>query len=431
MMYTALKKIETHTAKIGIIGVGYIGLPMAIEMAKHNDVIAFDTDFDKIQMLRLGKSYIDDIRDCDVELFIKNKRIQPTTDEGELDCVDCYIVCVPTPLNVNKQPDLKYIISAANIIANHLKKGNVVIFESTTYPGTTNELIRPILEKAGLICDKDFFLAFSPERVDPGNVQFKTSNTAKVVGGTSKEASEIVSKLYEVNLNCEIFKVSSPTVAEMSKILENTYRNINIGLIDEFAIICNKMGIDIWEVIDAAKTKPFGFQAFYPGPGVGGHCIPLDPLYLSWKVKEYGISTTMIEASGRVIDNMPNYVVERISKILNDYQKPVNGARILIVGVAYKANISDCRESPAINVIKELKTRKAYVDIYDPYVNSINIDGEQYTTIDSLVNENYDLIVLLVNHSGVDNKKLIEFGVPIFDTRNALKEYSCSHIIKL
>ena len=290
-----------------------------------------------------------------------------------------------------------------------------------------------MLEESGLSCDKDFFLAFSPERVDPGNSLFKTTNTAKVVGGTSSESTQIAAKLYEVNLECEIFSVSSPTVAEMSKILENTYRNINIGLIDEFAIICNKMNIDIWEVIEAAKTKPFGFHAFYPGPGVGGHCIPLDPLYLSWKVKEYGLSATMIETSGRIIERMPEYLVERVAEILNDSQKSINGSCILVVGVAYKANVSDCRESPALKIIKQLISKKASVSILDPLVKSVDIDSKNYLTvdIDELQNNKYDLVVVLVDHSCVDYSKLLDLQTPIFDTKNALRAFRSEQIIKL
>ncbi len=432
MMPTILRKIDEYKAKIAVIGIGYVGLPMALEMAKKNCVVAFDTDKEKISMLKAKKSYIDDISDLDVESVIKSGNLVPTSSENDLKNIDCYIVCVPTPLNNNKEPELKYMVNAANTIAKYLSEGNLVIYESTTYPGTTEELIKPLLEQFGMICDRDFFLAFSPERVDPGNIKYKTTNTTKVVGGTSSEATEIAAKLYSVNLECDVYPVSSPTVAEMSKILENTYRNINIGLINEFAIICYNMGIDIWEVIDAAKTKPFGFQAFYPGPGVGGHCIPLDPMYLSWKVKEYGLSATMIEASSKIIDHMPDYVVQRASEILNENQKPVNGSKILVVGVAYKANISDCRESPSLHIIKELENRKAIVDTYDPFVKKFEIDGISHKTIDvSSKADEYDLVIILVDHSGIDYGTLLELQAPIFDTKNALKEYESNQIIKL
>lgn len=433
MMREVLEKIEKHTAKIGIIGVGYVGLPMAIETSKENTVIAFDTDDKKIRMLNSGKSYICDISDSEIYRAVSSGRIIPSACENILSDVDCYIVCVPTPLNLNKQPELRYIISAATSIAKYLNKGNLVVFESTTYPGTTIELIKPLLEKSGLICDEDFYLAFSPERVDPGNALYNTSNTSKVVGGTSKEATEVASKLYEMNLECEVFPVSSPTVAEMSKILENTYRNINIGLINEFAIICNKMGVDIWEVVEAAKTKPFGFQAFYPGPGVGGHCIPLDPFYLSWKVKEYGLSATMIETSGRIIEHMPDYVVERIIEILNDHGHPLNGSRILVVGVAYKANICDCRESPSLHIINKLLSQKARVDVYDPFVETFDLNSQLHSTvtIDEIEKNQYDLIVILVDHKGNKYEKMLKSSVPIFDTKNALKEFVSDCIIKL
>lgn len=433
MMQALLKKIESHTVKIGIVGVGYVGLPMAIEMSKHNEVIAFDTDAEKIKMLNTGKSYVDDIEDDVLVSQLRTGRLVPTSDETDLSDVECYIVCVPTPLNINKQPELKYIISATTIISKYLHKGNVVVFESTTYPGTTVELIKPLLEKTGLQCDNEFFLAFSPERVDPGNSHFRTSNTPKVVGGTSCDATKIAAKLYEANLDCEIFPVSSPTVAEMSKILENTYRNINIGLIDEFAIICNRMNIDIWEVIDAAKTKPFGFHPFYPGPGVGGHCIPLDPLYLSWKVKEYGIDATMIEASDRIIEHMPEYVVNRVSEILNDLQKSINGANILALGVAYKADISDCRESPAVKIIERLIQKKACVSVIDPFVDCFTIKSEKHFTIDmsDVQKSEYDMVILLVDHSCIDYSRLLSLDIPIFDTRNAMRAFRSNKIIKL
>lgn len=427
-----LNKIENYSARIAIIGAGYVGLPMAIEMSKKSDVIIYDLCSEKIEMLKRGESYIIDVNSDDVNRAVSGNSLHPTTDENALDVADCFIICVPTPLNINKQPDLTFVEEATELVSRHMKKSSLVILESTTYPGTTEELLKPILEKDGLVCGKDFYLAFSPERVDPGNKEFNPSNTTKIVGGYAETDTRLAQMLYEKNLGCEVFSVSSPAVAEMSKILENTYRNINIGLIDEFAQICHKMNIDIWEVIEAAKTKPFGFQAFYPGPGVGGHCIPLDPFYLAWKVKEYGLTATMIETSGQVISSMPEYVVSRISDILNENKKALNGAKVLVVGVAYKPDISDSRESPSVIVTEKLIAKNADVSYYDPYVKSVNIAGNAFNSVsESEIDGDWDIIVILTAHSCVDYKKLASTGCPIFDTKNILKDYKFDNIVKL
>ena len=339
--------------------------------------------------------------------------------------MDFVAICVPTPLDAHQQPDISYVESSARSVAKYLHKGMMVVLESTTYPGTTEDLIKPILEESGLKCGEDFFLGFSPERVDPGNVLYKTKNTPKVVGGLGKDAQDVICAMYEAVLQGKVFRASSPAVAEMTKILENTYRNINIGLINELAILCNRMGIDLWEVIEAAKTKPFGFTPFYPGPGLGGHCIPLDPYYLSWKAREYGFHTSMIEASMMVNDRMPEYCVERAGKILNRFKKSLNGSRILVLGVAYKQDIDDYRESPALKVIDEFEKTGALVSFFDPYIPRYKEcgevrEGEKELTRELL--ESVDIVVITAAHTNVDYAFVQKYSKAIFDTKNVMKE---------
>ena len=428
-----LDKIKSHTVEIAVIGAGYVGLPLALEMSKNNKVILFDVDKKKIDSIEKGRSYISDVTDTAISRAVNVGSISATCNEKMLEKADCFIICVPTPLNKNKQPELKYIISATNNVVKHMRKQSLIVLESTTYPGTTEELVKPIFEYSGKEYGVDFFLAFSPERVDPGNKEFNTLNTTKVVGGVCPVATELARTLYEANLKCDVFTVSSPAVAEMSKILENTYRNINIALIDEFACICHKMGIDVWEVVEAAKTKPFGFKAFYPGPGVGGHCIPLDPLYLAWKVKEYGMSLSLVETSEKILNNMPKYIVSRVVDILNDIRLPVCGSKILVVGVAYKEDISDYRESPALDIIKELKLKNAEVSYFDPLVKSVLMNNTIIKSVedDDVFAQKWDLIVIITGHSEIDYCRMIELNIPLFDTRNILKEYHSNNIIKL
>ena len=351
--------------------------------------------------------------------------LSATTDFSRVCDVDFIAICVPTPLDKHQQPDISYVRDSTIAISKHLRRGSMVVLESTTYPGTTEELIRPILEEGnGLKCGEDFYLGFSPERVDPGNLIYKTSNTPKVVGAIGADATEVISMVYHSILDGDVTTVSSPAVAEMEKILENTYRNVNIGLINELAILCNKMGIDIWEVVDAAKTKPYGFQAFYPGPGLGGHCIPLDPYYLSWKAREYGFHTSMIEASMMVNDRMPEYCVDRAARILNTFKKSMNGAKVLVLGVAYKQNIADFRESPAINVIKELQKRGAEIAYYDPWVPSFRWKGMSMTGIPALTEEalrEADLVMVTTAHTNVDYAFVQKNAKFVFDTKNAMK----------
>ena len=331
-----IPKIQNKTLTMGVCGLGYVGLPLAVDKAKHGfRTIGFDIQQEKVDMVNAGKNYIGDVVDADLQELVSTRMLKATTDFSEVCKVDFVAICVPTPLDKHQQPDISYVRDSTIAISKHLKPGTMVVLESTTYPGTTEELMRPILEEgSGLKCGEDFYLGFSPERVDPGNLIYKTSNTPKVVGAIGADATEVISMVYRSILDGDVTTVSSPAVAEMEKILENTYRNVNIGLINELAILCNKMGIDIWEVVDAAKTKPYGFQAFYPGPGLGGHCIPLDPYYLSWKAREYGFHTSMIEASMMVNDRMPEYTVERAGKILNRHKKALNGSKVLVLGVA-------------------------------------------------------------------------------------------------
>lgn len=421
-----LIKINNKTAVVGVIGLGYVGLPLAVEKAKAGyKTIGFDVQANKVELVNSGVNYIGDVVDSDLSNVIKNGVLTATTDFSFVKEVDFVAICVPTPLDEYQQPDISYVKASTEAVAEYLHEGMVVVLESTTYPGTTEELLLPILEsKSGLKCGKDFFLAFSPERVDPGNLLYKTKNTPKVVGGVGKDSTEVAAAMYRNVLESEILEVSSPAVAEMEKILENTYRNINIGLANEMAIICEKMGISVWEVIDAAKTKPYGFQAFYPGPGLGGHCIPLDPYYLTWKAREYDYHTKLIETSGEINNYMPQYVIERAGKILNKYKKPINGSKVLILGVAYKQDIDDYRESPALKVIENFKNEGADISFYDPYVASYKYKGVEHQGIENLteaVLRDADIVVITTMHTNIDYNYIQKNAKVIFDTKNATK----------
>lgn len=421
-----LKKINDREITVGVVGLGYVGLPLAVEKAKAGfKTIGFDVQKAKVDLVNEGHNYIGDVVDEDLKKIVERGMLKATTDFSFVKDVDFIAICVPTPLDKHQQPDISYVKSSAEAIAKHLKKGTMVVLESTTYPGTTEELLKPILESSGLKCGEDFYLGFSPERVDPGNKQFKTKNTPKVVGAIGSDAREVIAAMYRAVLEGDVYEVSSPAVAEMEKILENTYRNINIGLANEMAILCNRMGIDYWEVVDAAKTKPYGFQAFYPGPGLGGHCIPLDPYYLSWKAREYGFHTSMIESSMMVNDRMPEYCVERSMAILNRHKKALNGSKVLVLGVAYKNDIDDYRESPAIRVIDELKKVGACVDFYDPWIAEYKNNGQIFKGIEGIddsVIASYDLIVITAAHTNVDYDMIQKNAKAIFDTRNAMKD---------
>lgn len=418
-------RILTKQVTMGVVGLGYVGLPLAVEKAKAGyRTIGFDIQPQKVDMVNAGVNYIGDVVNEDLRSLVESGLLSATTDIAQVAQTDCICICVPTPLDIYQQPDISYVKSSAESIVPYMHKDMLIVLESTTYPGTTEELLLPIFESSGLKCGEDFYLAFSPERVDPGNRKFKTKNTPKVVGGVTPKCTAVAAALYESILEAPVHQVSSPAVAEMEKILENTYRNVNIGLINELAILCNRMGINIWEVIEAAKTKPFGFQAFYPGPGLGGHCIPLDPYYLSWKAREFGFHTSMIEASMMINDRMPEYCAERVGRILNREKKSVNGARILALGVAYKQDIDDFRESPAIRVIRELQCRGAEVVYYDPYVAAFNdhgleMKGEPELTADLI--QSADLIVITTAHTNVDYAFVQQHARFIFDTKNAAK----------
>ncbi len=421
-----LKKIEDRTIQVGVVGLGYVGLPLAVEKAKAGfKTIGFDVQREKVDMVNAGENYIGDVVDDDLKKMVEGGVLRATSDFSFVKDVDFIAICVPTPLDEHQQPDISYVRTSAENIAKYLTEGTMVVLESTTYPGTTEELLRPILESSGLKCGEDFYLGFSPERVDPGNKKYNTKNTPKVVGGIGDDAGEVISSMYRAVLEGDVYEVSSPAVAEMEKILENTYRNINIGLANEMAMLCHKMGIDYWEVVEAAKTKPYGFQPFYPGPGVGGHCIPLDPYYLSWKAREYGFHTSMIENSMMINDGMPEYCVERAMAILNRKKKALNGSKLLALGVAYKGNIDDCRESPAIKVIDALKKRGADTDFYDPWISEYKDKGQIYKGIDRIdekIIAGYDLIIVTAAHTNLDYEMIQRNAQDIFDTKNVMKD---------
>lgn len=422
-----LKKIEERTIIAGVVGLGYVGLPLAVEKAKAGfTTIGFDVQDSKVDMVNQGHNYIGDVVDADLAKLVKEKKLTATTDFGFIKNLDFVAVCVPTPLDIHQQPDISYVQNSAMEISKYLKQGTMVVLESTTYPGTTEELIKPILEEgSGLKEGVDFFLGFSPERVDPGNLYYKTKNTPKVIGACSKDGAEVISAMYRAVLEGEVYTVSSPAVAEMEKILENTYRNVNIGLINEIGRLCNQMGISVWEVIEAAKTKPYGFQPFYPGPGLGGHCIPLDPYYLTWKAREYGFHTTLIENSMVINDSQPQYCVERVIHILNKFQKAINGAKILMLGISYKNDIDDYRESPAIRVLVELRRVGAEVAYYDPWVSEFkNVYGQSGKSLESLEPEVialYDLVIITAAHHNVDYELVQKNARVIFDTKNVME----------
>ncbi len=436
MKQQLLKKIEDKKIKVGVVGLGYVGLPLAVEKAKAGfKTIGFDVQAEKVKLVNEGHNYIGDVVDNDLKELVEKGMLKATVDFSFVKEVDFIAICVPTPLDSHQQPDISYVKSSTEEISKYLTRGTMVVLESTTYPGTTEELIKPILEMgSGLKCGEDFYLGFSPERVDPGNLIYKTKNTPKVVGAVGRDATEVIAAMYRAVLDGDVCEVSSPAIAEMEKILENTYRNINIGLVNELTMLCNKLGISMWEVIDAAKTKPYGFQAFYPGPGLGGHCIPLDPYYLSWKAREYGFHTSMIESSMMINDQMPEYCVERASKILNRQAKAMNGARVLVLGVAYKQDIDDYRESPALRVIDILQREKADVEYYDPWIAEYKYKGRKYQGIAEITPESiatYDLVMITAAHSNIDYNMVQENAIAIFDTKNVMKNIKSRNNIEV
>lgn len=422
---TLIEKINNRTAKVGVIGLGYVGLPLVIEFCKKNfPVTGFDVDDAKVKLLNEGKSYIKHI---DEEKIARIKdTFSPTTDFSLLSEMDCILICLPTPLNEYREPDISYVLNATEIITKHLRKEQLITLESTTYPGTTDEDMLAILNKSGLKAGEDYYLAYSPEREDPNNKDFSTSTIPKVVGGYSAKCLEAAKTLYDAII-VETVPVSSTKVAEATKLLENIYRSVNIALINELKMLFDRMGINVWEVINAAKTKPFGFQPFYPGPGLGGHCIPIDPFYLTWKAREYHFSTRFIELAGEINSNMPYYVIQRISDVLNSAKKSINGSKLLVLGLAYKKDIDDVRESPSIEIIQLLEERGAQVDYNDPYVpeapkmrkHNLNKKSVPY---DEKTLADYDCVVILTAHSVYDGDFIAKHARLIVDTRNVISD---------
>lgn len=421
------KKIADREIMAGVVGLGYVGLPLAVEIAKAGfKTVGIDVNRQNTDWINQGHNYIGDVSDSDLKKLVEKGMLAATTDFSEMDKMDFVAICVPTPLDAYRQPDMSYVKAAAGSIAAHLHRGMIVVLESSTYPGTTEEVLKPILESSGLKCGKDFYLGFSPERIDPGNRTYNTKNITKVVGGLGTDADDLISSMYEAVLEHKVFRASSPAVAEMAKMLENSYRHVNIGLINEFAIFCDEMGIDIWEVIEASKTKPFGFAPFYPGPGIGGHCIPVDPCFLNYKAGAYGFRFSMIEASTEINDRMPEYCVNRIGHILERrFHQPLCGSKILILGIAYKQDIDDYRESPAIRLINSLQTRGAHTLFFDPYISSFQLEGKVYEGEDELTVElirNVDIVVITTPHTNVDYRFVQRHAKIIFDTRNATRD---------
>jgi len=435
-VYTDLKeKIRKKKAVITVVGLGYVGLPIALEFCKKGfRVNGLDNNTRRINKLKQGRSYIDDISSSELAGICKKGSFHATTSDRILASSDVVIVCVPTPLRKVKEPDISYIISASCSLAKHIHPGQLIIVESTTYPGTTREVILPELEKSGLKEGKDFYLAFSPERIDPGNPGYGLTNIPKVVGGISKKSTELSSFLYSRIIG-KIVKVADTETAEVIKLLENTFRIVNIGLINEFAMLCGKLGINVWEVIKAASTKPFGFMPFYPGPGIGGHCIPADPIYLSWKARKVGFETKMIDLAARINRLMPAYVVKKLAGILKERKKTIRGSRVLIMGVTYKKDINDLRESPALEIIKDLKKRKAVITYHDPHIPYLNLHGisMRSSKLTPAFLKKQDAVVIAADHSCLDYKMIAASAGLIVDTRNvfAREKIRSETIIKL
>jgi len=425
-------KISARTARVGIVGLGYVGLPLAVEFAKAGfTVTGIDLVESKVARVNAGDSYVQDIAQKDVAALVESGKLIATTDFSVISELDTINICVPTPLRKTKDPDMSYIVSACQEIARFFHPGMLAILESTTYPGTTEEVVLPMLSTQGLQVGQDFFLCFSPERVDPGNPKYQTRNIPKVVGGITPACTRIGAEFYSQALET-VIPVSSTQVAEMVKLLENTFRMINIGMVNELAMMCDRMGINIWEVIDAAATKPFGFMPFYPGPGLGGHCIPIDPFYLSWKTRQAGIEARFIELAGYINGQMPHFVVEKVQNALNDCSKAVRGSRVHILGVAYKRDIDDVRESPALDVMHLLQRRGAEVSYSDPYVPMVRIDGKEIfaTDIDGALAA-ADCVVIITDHTAVDYHAVLRDAKQVVDTRNALRGVTSEKLVRL
>jgi UDP-N-acetyl-D-glucosamine dehydrogenase len=433
---TLRDRLRARKARVGVVGLGYVGLPLAVEFARSGFVTTgLDLDPRKIAAVNRGESYIPDVAPADVASLHAQKRLSATSDFSVVATLDTINICVPTPLRKTKDPDMSYIVSAVEAIAAHLHPGLLVILESTTYPGTTEELVQPLLEQSGLKAGVDFFLAFSPERVDPGNARFNTRNVPKVVGGVTDTCSALARELYASAIET-VIPVSSPRVAEMVKLLENTFRAVNIGLVNEIALMCDRLGLDVWEVVDAAKTKPFGFMPFYPGPGLGGHCIPIDPFYLSWKAKQSGFEARFIELAGQVNSSMPHAVVDKIADALNTQRKSINGSHVLIAGISYKKNIDDMRESPALDVMGLLHEKGARISYSDPFVPALagtkwpgGFDLSSIALTSDAV-AHADCVAILTDHDNVNYEELVAHAPLVVDTRNAVGSRH-PHVFKL
>jgi len=428
------ERLASGEAVYGVVGLGYVGLPLAVEMAgAGREVIGFDVVADKVAEVNAGRSYIGDVPSDALEPLVAGGRLVATTDFSRAAACDAIAICVPTPLDAMKEPDVSYMVAAAEQIAPHLREGVLVTLESTTYPGTTEEVLKPILESgSGLVVGESMHLAFSPERVDPGNERFATKNTPKVVGGVTPQCGEVAREFYASFLD-EIVMVSTARAAEMTKLLENIFRCVNIALVNELLVLSERMDIDIWEVVDAAKTKPFGFMPFYPGPGLGGHCIPIDPFYLSWKAREYDFHTEFIELAGKVNEDMPYYVVRRLMDALNEQGKALSTSRVLVLGVAYKADIDDMRESPAIRIVELLDVKGASVAYHDPYVADLKVGGRSVERVELTAQtvEAADAVLVITAHNGVDYALVADKAALVLDTRNALKGFEGAPIVRL
>jgi len=428
-----LQRIERRTAHVSVIGLGYVGLPLAVEMAQAGfTVTGIDIDAARVRRLQRGESYIQDVPTGDVRELVRSGKFRATTDFGVLRKADTVNICVPTPLSKQRDPDVSYIVAATEQVAKHLRKGQLVILESTTYPGTTDELLLPMLTPSGLKVGRDFFLAFSPERVDPGNPNFNTRNIPKVVGGVTQVCTDVAVALYRQRLET-VVPVSSTQVAEMVKLLENTFRSVNIGLVNELAMMCARLGIDVWEVIGAAATKPFGFMPFYPGPGLGGHCIPIDPFYLSWKARASGFEARFIELAGYINGQMPEHVVRLAVEALNRRGKALRGSRVLVLGVAYKADIDDVRESPSLDIMEKLRENGARIEFHDPFVPSIEFAGKRMKSVPLTPARirGADCVVIATAHSGLAYPTVLRHARAIVDTRNALKGRRSPKIVRI
>jgi len=428
------QRIESKAARVAIIGLGYVGLPLAVEYALQGfDVAAIDANEERVRQVNRGENYIPDVRIGDLASVVESGTLRATTEYAAVADADAILICVPTPLDKNKQPNTGYIESAIESALPFIRKGQLFVLESTTYPGTTDEVLLPYLERSGLEVGKDIFLAFSPERVNPGDAVFKTRNTPKVVGGVTKACAQIAEVLYAQIIEGGVHAVSSTRAAEMTKLLENTFRIVNISLVNELAQLCERMEIDVWEVIEASSTKPFGFMPFYPGPGLGGHCIPLDPFYLSWKAKEYDFSTQFIDLAGRINDAMPYYVIDQAAEVLNMAGKPLNGSRVLLLGMAYKKDVDDLRQSPALKIAHLLSDRSVLISYHDPLIPCVQEEGLDLRSVELTAETlgEQDLVLITTGHSNVDYRHVVAHAQLVFDTRNATQGIPSDKVVRL